>query len=315
MMKCPVCQKKIPLGEERCPHCGIKLTKESSSYHIKHQKIKKILFIVIAIVIHIKHQKIKKILFIVIAIVITLMGASDILRYEKKEQIRKSHEISELSFTQLMDREVYKNNKDILILAQESLEDMTQFLKDNHFTNENDISYTKRIGYSIVAVARLEFEKDNILYDIHRSFASDDTFDESIGFSIEFNNLKGIEKETFLPKDVIDLIAHILYDIHRSFASDDTFDESIGFSIEFNNLKGIEKETFLPKDVIDLIAQYLKIDGAYNDLNEAKKRMNKDQNEYINHTIKNKEITVNKSFDEELKHTSITFSICQDYKE
>lgn len=249
MMKCPVCQKKIPLGEERCPHCGIKLTKESSSYHIKHLKI-------------------KKILFIVIAIVITLMGASDILRYEKKEQIRKSHEISEISFTQLMDREVYKNNKDILILAQESLEDMTQFLKDNHFTNENDISYTKRIGYSIVAVARLEFEKDNILYDIHRSFASDDTFDESIGFSIEFNNLKGIEKETFLPKDVIDLIAH-----------------------------------------------YLKIDDVYEDVNEARVRIIKEDSESINYISHNKDITVNKSFDEESKLTSITFSICQDYKE
>lgn len=249
MMKCPVCQKKIPLGEERCPHCGIKLTKESSSYHIKHQKI-------------------KKILFIVIAIVITLMGASDILRYEKDHQIRISHERSELPFTQLMDNEAYKENREVLTLAQETKENMIRFLKDNHFHEINDISYTKRIGYSFVAVAVLQFEKNNISYDIY-----------------------------------------------KKFASDDTFDNTIGMSLGLNTLEGMDKETFLPQEDIDLIAQYLKIDGAYNDLNEAKKRMNKDQNEYINHTIKNKEITVNKSFDEESKLTSITFSICQDYKE
>lgn len=249
MMKCPVCQKKIPLGEERCPHCGIKLTKESSSYHIKHQKI-------------------KKILFIVIAIVMTLIAFSSLLRYEEGENIKKSYEVLYTPFTQLMDNEAYKENREVLTLAQETKENMIRFLKDNHFHEINDISYTKRIGYSFVAVAVLQFEKDNISFDIYKKFASDDTFDNTIGMSLELNTLEGMDKETFLP--------------HKD---------------------------------IDLIAQYLKIDGAYNDLNEAKKRMDKDQNEYINYTINNKEVTVNKSFDEESKHTSITFSICQDYKE
>ena len=71
----------------------------------------------------------------------------------------------------------------------------------------------------------------------------------------------------------------------------------------------------MPKDVIDLIAHYLKIDDVYEDVNEARVRIIKEDSESINYTSHNKDITVNKSFDEESKLTSITFSICQDYKE
>lgn len=258
MMKCPICQKRIPIGEEWCPHCGAKV--ESKSLHKRDRQS---IFSQV-----IQRKKSKKILFIVIAIVVILMGASDILRYEKDHQIRISHETTELPFIQLMDNEAYEENKEVLQLAQKEKENMLQFLKDNHFHEIKDVSYTKRIGYSFVAVAVIQFEKDNVSYDIY-----------------------------------------------KKFASDDTFKNTIGMSLKLNTLEGMDKETYLSQEDIDLIAQYLKIDDAYHDLNEVKKRMNKEQNEYMNEIINNKEITVNQSFDEESKSISITFNICQDYKE
>lgn len=251
-MRCHVCHTKIPLGEDICPNCGAKVESQSIyKNHIQRPSFKTM-----------NYKKIKMVLFIVIIVVIVLMGTSDLYRYQNNKRVRTSSETSFTPFVELKDSDIYIEESELLIQAQDSLEDMKQYLKEHHITSVNDISYTKRIGYAINPVARLEFQKDNISYDMY-----------------------------------------------ESFASDDTFDEYIGFSIELNNLEEIDKETFLPKNEITLLENYFKLEGIYEDFNEARERILKEESNSVTYTSNQKEISVNKSFDEESKLISITFNV------